>query len=93
MVPRRSRRRRHARDLVFELHALTLWPEHPYGFSILGTPESVGSLTARNLTAVHKRGTIGELRDRGRGHVTWSAATVLEREGWFEVTRKPGAAP
>ena len=25
-------------DLVFELHAATLWPDHPYGYSILGTP-------------------------------------------------------
>jgi predicted Zn-dependent peptidase len=24
-------------DLVFDLSAETLWPEHPYGFSILGT--------------------------------------------------------
>jgi len=36
-------------DLVFELHAKTLWPEHPYGYSILGTPGSVGALTAGDL--------------------------------------------
>ena len=29
-------------DLVFELHARTLWPDHPYGYSILGTPETIG---------------------------------------------------
>src|SRR5688500_1682567 len=29
-------------DLVFELHARTLWTDHPYGYSILGTPEKIG---------------------------------------------------
>ena len=28
-------------DLVFELHAADLWPEHPYGYSILGSPRSL----------------------------------------------------
>jgi predicted Zn-dependent peptidase len=31
-------------DLVFELHARTMWPDHPYGYSILGTRESVSGL-------------------------------------------------
>jgi len=34
-------------DLVFEVHARTLWPEHPYGYSILGTPETVGRQIGR----------------------------------------------
>ncbi|OLC47071.1 MAG: hypothetical protein AUH68_01820 [Gemmatimonadetes bacterium 13_1_40CM_4_69_5] len=37
-------------DLVFELLASTLWPEHPYGFSILGTRDTVGALSADDLT-------------------------------------------
>jgi predicted Zn-dependent peptidase len=77
-------------DLVFELHAETLWPEHPYGYSILGTPETVGALGAGDLQALHRAGYY-------RGNCVISAAgnvnhdqllTVLEREGWFE-----GAAP
>ena len=28
-------------DLVFELHATALWPQHPYGYSILGTRDTV----------------------------------------------------
>jgi predicted Zn-dependent peptidase len=43
-------------DLVFELHAAALWPEHPYGYSILGTPDTVGALTAAELTAAPRAG-------------------------------------
>ncbi len=40
-------------DLVFELHARALWPEHPYGYSILGTAETVGALSAADLRRLH----------------------------------------
>src|SRR5712691_10864507 len=40
-------------DLVFELLAATLWPEHPYGFSILGTRDTVGALSADDLKHLH----------------------------------------
>src|SRR5207247_9481106 len=40
-------------DLVFELLASTLWPEHPYGFSILGTRDTVGALSADDLKQLH----------------------------------------
>jgi predicted Zn-dependent peptidase len=43
-------------DLVFELHNAALWGEHPYGYSILGTRESVSSLGADALRDVHRRG-------------------------------------
>lgn len=42
-------------DLVFELHAQTMWPEHPYGFSILGTPETVTRLQTDDLRELHGR--------------------------------------
>jgi len=42
-------------DLVFDLHAQALWADHPYGFSILGTRESVSSLTAADLKRLHQR--------------------------------------
>ena len=41
-------------DLVFELHAETLWPEHPYGFSILGTRDTVSALSPDDLEALHR---------------------------------------
>ena len=42
-------------DMVFELHAQTMWPDHPYGFSILGTRDTVSALTAEDLRALHAR--------------------------------------
>jgi predicted Zn-dependent peptidase len=40
-------------DLVFDLHASLMWGEHPYGYSILGTRETVAALTADDLRRVH----------------------------------------
>ncbi len=85
-------------DLVFELHAKALWPEHPYGFSILGTPETVGRLSAADLAAVHRGGYYrGNCVIAAAGHVDHDQLlTVLEREGWFEggaeASRGPVAA-
>ena len=42
-------------DLVFDLHARALWPEHPYGFRILGTRETVAGLAERDLRDLHER--------------------------------------
>jgi predicted Zn-dependent peptidase len=42
-------------DLVFDLHSRALWGEHPYGFSILGTRESVTALTEERLRRAHER--------------------------------------
>jgi predicted Zn-dependent peptidase len=42
-------------DLVFEEHNARLWGDHPYGYTILGTRESVGSLTAVAVRAQHAR--------------------------------------
>jgi predicted Zn-dependent peptidase len=42
-------------DLIFDLHSRALWGEHPYGFSILGTRESVAALGASELRRAHTR--------------------------------------
>jgi predicted Zn-dependent peptidase len=42
-------------DLVFELHNAAMWGDHPLGYSILGTRESVKSLGVRELRALHAR--------------------------------------
>lgn len=79
-------------DLVFELHAETLWPEHPYGYSILGTRESLDALSAEDLKVLHQGGYYrGNCVIAAAGHVNHEQLlTVLEREGWFEgVTREP----
>ena len=42
-------------DLVFDLHAEALFGSHPYGYSILGTRDTVSALTAEDLQRVHAR--------------------------------------
>lgn len=42
-------------DLVFELHNEAMWGEHPYGYSILGTRETVSSLGVRELRDLHEQ--------------------------------------
>lgn len=84
-------------DLVFDLHARTLWPEHPYGFPIIGTRETVGGLQADDLRALH-------LRAYHPRHVVIAAAGSLHHEvllkllarcGWFtfEAGPEPLAIP
>jgi predicted Zn-dependent peptidase len=43
-------------DLVFDLFSAALWPSHPYGFSILGTPETVSGIGIADLRAFHQAG-------------------------------------
>lgn len=73
-------------DLVFEIQAETLWPDHPYGYSILGTRDTVNAISADDLRALHTR-------TYGQGNCVIAAAgnvqhdellAVLEREGWFD---------
>jgi predicted Zn-dependent peptidase len=40
-------------DLVFELHAESLWSGHPFGRSILGTKTSVSAMSATDLRELH----------------------------------------
>ncbi len=42
-------------DLVFELHNEALFDRHPYGYSILGTRETVKALGVRELRELHAR--------------------------------------
>jgi predicted Zn-dependent peptidase len=73
-------------DLVFELHAQALWPTHPYGYSILGTRESLEALSAGDLQALHRAGYYrGNCVIAAAGNVNHDQLlTVLEREGWLE---------
>jgi predicted Zn-dependent peptidase len=77
-------------DLVFELHARALFPDHPYGYSILGTRETLEALTADDLRALHQAGYYrGNCVIAAAGNVNHGQLlTVLEREGWLEGTRE-----
>ena len=88
-------------DLVFELHSETLWPGHPYGYSILGTRDSVTAIGADDLRSLHDTGYFrGNCVIAAAGNVNHEQLlTVLEREGWLEgaarepATRAVAAAP
>jgi predicted Zn-dependent peptidase len=73
-------------DLVFELHAAALWPDHPYGYSILGTPGTLAATSADDLRCLHQTGyhpgncvvaAAGRL-EHGR------LLEMLDHEGWFD---------
>jgi predicted Zn-dependent peptidase len=74
-------------DLVFELHNAQLWGNHPYGFQILGTRESVGALRADDLRALHSRAYHPEqVVVAAAGNVEHDALIeTLELSGWGRV--------
>ncbi|MBW8839717.1 MAG: insulinase family protein, partial [Gemmatimonadetes bacterium] len=82
-------------DLVFELHGETLWPDHPYGFSILGTPETLARLRADDLRCLHQTGYHpGNCVVAAAGNLEHGQLlTVLEREGWFDGTADASVRP
>jgi len=70
-------------DLVFDLHAGTLWPDHPYGYPILGTRETVGALAGDDLRALHGRA----YHPR---HVVIAAAGSIDHEILLKLLTKNG---
>ncbi len=72
-------------DMVFEMHAATLWPEHPYGYPILGTNETVNALSATDLQDLHRAGYYpGNCVIAAAGHLEHQALLdLLDREGWL----------
>jgi len=42
-------------DQVFDLHALQMWGDHPYGYPVLGTRDSVGRMTSGAVRNAHTR--------------------------------------
>jgi predicted Zn-dependent peptidase len=82
-------------DLVFELHAAALWPEHPYGYSILGSADTLAAMSADDLRCLHATGYYrGNFVVAAAGNVNHDQLlTVLEREGWFEGNALEPARP
>ena len=73
-------------DLVFELSSQALWPEHPYGYSILGTRDTVAALSAEDLKGLHGRAYFpGNCVIAAAGNLSHTQLLdLLEKEGWFE---------
>jgi predicted Zn-dependent peptidase len=76
-------------DLVFELHNEALWGEHPYGYSILGTRDSVSGLGVKELKALHARAYHPpHLVVAAAGHLEHERLLdALEHTGWADAPR------
>jgi predicted Zn-dependent peptidase len=72
-------------DEVFDLAYETLWPDHPYGFQILGTKATVSALSADDLKHLHARAYFpGNCTIAAAGNLTHEALLEeVERQGWF----------
>jgi predicted Zn-dependent peptidase len=68
-------------DLVFELHAETLWSGHPYGRSILGTRESLKAMTVDDLRQLHQERYLD-------GELIVAAAGYLEHDRVIEMVEE-----
>ena len=79
-------------DIVFELHNEAMWGEHPYGYSILGTRDTVGALGVRELKELHERAYHPpQVVVAAAGHVEHDRLLeAMERGGWGAVP--PGEA-
>lgn len=70
-------------DLVFEVHNERLWGADGYGFRILGTRDTVSSLTTRDLRALHA--------DAYRpGNVVVAAAGSVEHDELVDILSQTG---
>ncbi len=82
-------------DLVFELHSEALWPSHPYGYSILGTRDSVTGLSADDLREAHAGGYYpANCVVAAAGNFEHDdLLKLMEGEGWFEGGASRPARP
>ena len=82
-------------DQVFDFASEALWPNHPYGFSILGTRESVSALASADLKQLHGRAYFpGNCVIAAAGNL--EHAQLLEelgRQGWFDAVPPAPAGP
>jgi predicted Zn-dependent peptidase len=82
-------------DLVFDLTAEALWPDHPYGYSILGTRDTVTTLSTDDLRRLHDRAYHpANCVIAAAGNVEHGA--LLEQvgaQGWLDAPNGNGRAP
>jgi predicted Zn-dependent peptidase len=68
-------------DLVFDLHSQAQFGDHPYGYSILGTRESVSALSVEDLRRAHDK-------HYRPGNLVVAAAGKVEHDAFVEQVRK-----
>jgi predicted Zn-dependent peptidase len=73
-------------DQVFDLSSGLLWPSHPYGYSILGTRESVSALSIADLQQLHDQAYFpGNCVIAAAGNIEHARLLEeLDRQGWFD---------
>jgi predicted Zn-dependent peptidase len=76
-------------DIVFEYHNEALWGAHPYGYSILGTRESVGTMKVETVRALHARAYHpSQIVVAASGNIEHDDLLAeLERTGWNDIPR------
>lgn len=81
-------------DQVFDLSYQALWPEHAYGYSILGTRDTVSALSADDLKHLHDRAYFpGNCVIAAAGNLTHAQLLdELGRQGWFDGDRTSATA-
>lgn len=79
-------------DIVFELHNELMWGDHPLGFSILGTRDTVAALPLEAVRALHARAyRPGNVVLSAAGHVEHDELIeVLQAAGWSDLEAAPG---
>jgi predicted Zn-dependent peptidase len=82
-------------DLVFELHNQALWGPQPYGYSILGTRDSVSRLGVSDLRALHDRAYHpAQTVVAAAGNVEHDRLLdTLAAVGWAALPRGPDVGP
>jgi len=72
-------------DIIFDVHNRAIWGDHPHGFAILGTRDTVKALTAAHLRELHERAYHpGRLVVAASGRVNHDQLLdVLDRAGWL----------
>src|SRR6059036_4243015 len=72
-------------DQVFDLAYQTLWPKHSYGYSILGTRDTVGAMSTSYLKQLHDRAYFpANCVIAAAGNMTHERLLeLLGEQGWF----------
>ena len=86
-------------DQVFDLVYQTLWPKHSYGYSILGTRDTVSALSTDDLKQLHGRAYFpANCVIAAAGNLAHEQLLdELEKQGWFNAipgnARPPAPSP
>ena len=81
-------------DQVFDLAYQALWPQHAYGYSILGTRDTVSALSTDDLKRLHGRAYFpANCVIAAAGNLTHEQLLKeLEMQGWFDASPRDASS-